>query len=591
MPFGAEVRPDGVRFALWAPGARSVSLELDADSLQLRPRGEGWFELATSAARAGTRYTFAIDGAIRVADPASRFQPEGVRGSSEVVDPRDFSWSDAAWSRPPWEALVFYELHVGTFSPLGSYAGVCERLDDLVRLGVTALVLMPLAEFPGAWNWGYDGVFAFAPSSRYGRPDELKALVCAAHARGLAVFVDVVYNHFGPEGNYLARYAPQFFSTRYQTPWGAGLDFIVPEVRTFFIENALYWLEEYHFDGLRLDAIHAINDPSEPSFPQELATALSSRGHCAADGRAYAIVENENNETGPLRAFSAQLNDDVHHAFHVLLTGERDGYYVDYAERPIENLARALSEGFAYQGEPSAHRSGRARGEPSRSLALTSFVIFLQNHDQIGNRALGDRLSALASPPAIRAAAAILLLAPSLPLLFAGEEWAATTPFPFFCDFEPGLADLVRAGRLREFGAFPRFASPEARAAIPDATLPDTFGAARLRWEERDEPASRTMLAHYSSLLRLRAREIVPIIAGTSGGEARARVVGERALELFFALRSGVSLELRANLSERKQSGFSPVSGTPLFVSDAMAGVALARGALPPWSVAWHRTP
>ncbi|HWN90575.1 MAG TPA: malto-oligosyltrehalose trehalohydrolase, partial [Verrucomicrobiae bacterium] len=436
MPFGAEARDDGTtRFRLWAPAARSVELWLaDREQGFAMPRdAAGWAEWVTREAPPGSRYSFRIDGELLVPDPASRFQPDDVHGASEVVDPLDFAWSDADWRGLPPERLVFYEIHVGTFSPEGTFAGLADRLDHLVSLGVTAVELMPVSDFPGRRGWGYDGVLPFAPESSYGRPETLKALVEACHARGLAVFLDVVYNHFGPEGNYLHRYAPAFFSRAHKTPWGDALNFDEPGcevVRSFVVHNALYWLEEFHLDGLRLDAVHAIADSSARHVLVELARAVAEGP--GRDRLVHLVLENDGNESRYLACagedkrplYQAQWNDDLHHALHTLLTGERDGYYADY-QPPLPHLARALCEGFAFQGEWSPYR-GRVRGEPSAALPPTAFVGFLQNHDQIGNRALGERIGHIVkNEDALRAATAVLLLAPSPPLIFMGEEWNA----------------------------------------------------------------------------------------------------------------------------------------------------------------------
>src|SRR5262245_14150785 len=485
MPFGAEVQAGGgARFRLWAPALAALTLRLDGlPDRAMTAVGDGWFETVVMEASAGTRYVYALPDGGTVPDPASRRQPDDVHGPSEIVDPAAFVWTDTAWRGRPFEDAVFYELHVGTFTPAGTFDGVARELDRLARLGITAIELMPLAESPGRRGWGYDGVYPFAPEASYGPPDALKRLVCAAHARGLMVFVDVVYNHFGPEGNYLARYAPAFFTPQYRTPWGDAIDFAGPSarvVRDFFMHNALYWLEEFHADGLRLDAVHAIHDPSRPHFLEELADTVHRR--IGGQRHVHLVLENDRNQAGLLargtapdrpRWYTAQWNDDVHHAFHVLLTGEHSGYYADYADEPAAHLGRALTSGFAYQGEPSAFRGGAARGEPSAHLPPTAFVGFLQNHDQVGNRALGDRLAALAPALAPRTAMAVLLLAPSPPLLFMGEEWGATTPFPFFCDVGPELAPLVREGRRREFAHDPAFRDTLDR--LPDPTADATF--------------------------------------------------------------------------------------------------------------------
>ncbi|MBI4253851.1 MAG: malto-oligosyltrehalose trehalohydrolase, partial [Candidatus Rokubacteria bacterium] len=392
MPFGAEpLARGGVRFALWAPAAMRVELCLEgAALLPMEHHADGWARVIHERGHPGDRYRFRIDGRLLVPDPASRFQPEDMRGPSEVVDPEAFEWTDAGWPGRPWEEMVFYELHVGTFTPEGTFAAVEARLDHLADLGVTGLQLMPIGDFPGRWNWGYDGVLPFAPDSRYGRPEALKALVQASHARGIAVFLDVVYNHFGPEGNYLGAYAPAFFRARHAMPWGGAINFDGPgsrEVRAFFRENALFWLEEYHLDGLRFDAVHAIRDTSPVHILDEIAEAVHSGPGAACS--VHLVLENDANEARYLRPdaqgrrrFAAQWNDDIHHALHVLATGERDGYYVDYPD-PVGAVARGLAEGFAYQGEHSSYR-GRPRGEKTAGVPLTAFVSFVQNHDQVG---------------------------------------------------------------------------------------------------------------------------------------------------------------------------------------------------------------
>jgi maltooligosyltrehalose trehalohydrolase len=495
MPFGAEARENGTtRFRLWAPAASAVELWLpDREQGIAMPRdAAGWAELVTPDAPPGTRYSFRIDGVFLVPDPASRYQPDDVHGPSEVVDPSAYPWSDAPWRGIAPERLVFYELHVGTFTPTGTFHALAERLEHLAALGVTAVELMPVADFPGRWGWGYDGVLPFAPDSSYGRPETLKALVEACHARGLAVFLDVVYNHFGPEGNYLHRYAPAFFSQGHKTPWGDAINLDEPgcEVaRAFVVHNALYWLEEFHLDGLRIDAVHAMPDSSGEHVLTQLARAVAEGP--GRDRRIHLVLENDTNEArylvraGPDRRplYQAQWNDDLHHALHVMLTGETAGYYEDY-QPPARHLARCLTEGFAFQGQFSPYR-GRARGEPSVGLPPTSFVGFLQNHDQVGNRALGERITALAPPEAVRAATAVLLLAPPLPLLFMGQEWAAPEPFLFFSDLGPDFGRLVSEGRRRAFARFPE--TGPGRSARGMARLPPTAprGAGA-----RDRPAA-----------------------------------------------------------------------------------------------------
>jgi len=581
--FGPTVLATGVRFRLFAPAARAVTLEYDGKTAPLEWRGEGWFEAFVADARVGTRYRFRVRDDLSVPDPASRFQPEGVHGPSEVVDPAQFERTARDWSGRAWNEMVFYELHLGTFTPAGTYAGAIERLDDLVLLGVTALELMPLAQAAGTRNWGYDGVYPFAPAQTYGRPAELARFIDAAHERNLAVFLDVVYNHFGPEGNYLPSYAPAFFTDQYETPWGAAIDFSSDDVRRFFIENAHYWLHTYRFDGLRLDATQMIFDERTPSILPELRAEIARSTR--ADRHVHLVVENEHNDASLLRAgYDAQWNDDFHHAVHVLATGERDGYYRDFAARPTWFLGRTLTEGYGYQGEPSRHRAGAPRGVPSGDAPLASFINFIQNHDQIGNRACGERLSALAPAAAVRAAAAVYLLAPSPPMLFMGEEWAASTPFLFFCNFEPNLAKRVTEGRRREFGAFSQFDGAHGRAAMPDPGVYETFAHSILKWDERREPTHARVLEDYRTLLKLRAEHIAPRVADVAATDSRYVMAGEFGLRVSWQLVAG-TLHADINLSASDCPGFTPEpSGRLIF---ATHDPRYANGTAPPWSVRW----
>jgi malto-oligosyltrehalose trehalohydrolase len=602
MPFGAELHDaKGVRFQLWAPGARSVALRLEASGPEREvPMGaepEGWFRTEVSDAGPGSRYRFRIDEDLLVPDPASRFQPEGVHGPSEVIDPCAFRWKDAAWRGRAWEEAVLYELQVGAFTARGDFKGVEERLDHLVDLGVTAVELMPVAECPGEFNWGYDGVYPFAPERCYGRPEDLKTLVQAAHGRGLMLFLDVVYNHFGPEGNYLPRYAGPFFTERHPTPWGAAIDFEGEHSRTvrdFFIHNALYWLEEYHFDGLRLDAVHAIYDCSKPDILTELAQAVHER---LGDRQVHLVLENDRNEArhlerdaqGATRLFSAQWNDDIHHALHVLLTGERAAYYADYADHPIRHLGRCLAEGFAYQGDSSDFRNGAPRGELSAHLPPTAFVSFLQNHDQVGNRAFGERIVSLADPEAARAALAVLLLAPSPPLLFMGEEWGCEQPFPFFCHFGPTLAARVREGRRREFARFPEFQDEIERERIPDPGARETFESAALRWDDLGLHRHGEWLAYYRRLLEIRHREITPRVTRVAGRAGEFTEIGTAGLQVRWRLGDGARLRLWTQLGpEPCVDGPTSSAGRLLFTTHDTLPTLLERGEMPPWSAAWY---
>ena len=595
MPFGAECRDDGsVRFRLWAPkGQRvSVSLERSLSTLAMAKLDGGWFELDVGDARPGDRYKYLIDEATEVPDPASRFQPADVHGPSEIVDPNALVWSDENWKGRPWEEAVIYELHVGAFTPEGTFAGVEKKLDYLADLGVTAIELMPVSDFPGRRNWGYDGVLPYAPDSSYGRPEDLKRLIQSAHKKGLMVLLDVVYNHFGPDGNYLLTYAPQFFTDRHRTPWGDAINLDGPDsrvVRDFFIHNALYWLEEYHFDGLRLDAVHAILDDSRPDILVELAETI--RETFGSDRHLHLILENGDNAARYLRRanpkrpplYDAQWNDDCHHALHVLITGETDGYYRDYGAEPVRYLGRCLAEGFAFQGDFSEYE-GANRGESSVDLPPGCFVNFLQNHDQIGNRAFGERIAQLASEDALKAALAILLLAPSPPLLFMGEEFGANTPFLFFCDFAGDLAAAVTKGRRNEFSRFEKFRSDEVRAQIPDPNSEGTFERSKLDWQTVTEQSHKNWLDFYGELLSIRRDAIIPHLKHGTRGHAQYDITGKKSLTVKWNLGDNTSLTLLANLGPEPGAGIPRPPGDVIYTNVPEASL---RKELPPWCVAW----
>ncbi len=597
MPFGAEVLEAGqVKFQLWAPVARTVEIALEGGEARYLPMtacGDGRFA-ETVEVPADTQYRFRIDGEFLIPDPASRFQPQDVHGPSTVIDPAVWQWQDAAWHGRPWNEAVIYEVHVGSFTQAGTFAALTEHLDYLVDLGVTALELMPIADFPGARNWGYDGVLPYAPDSCYGHPHDLKALIQAAHARGLMVLLDVVYNHFGPEGNYLHRYAPQFFTRRHHTPWGDAINFDGENsraVRDFFIHNAMYWIEEYRLDGLRLDAVHAIIDDSAPDILTELAERV--RNGAGAQRHVHLILENDNNAAAFLardgaspRAYTAQWNDDIHHALHILATREVHGYYMDYAANPIEHLGRCLSTGFAYQGEHSPYRQGNPRGEPSAHLPPAAFIAFLQNHDQIGNRAFGERIGLLTTPAALRAITAILLLAPSPPLLFMGQEWCADEPFLFFCDFEAELAGLVTEGRRREFASFPPFDDAQARATIPDPNALATFQRSVLDWNKLTKSEHAIWLDWHRHLLALRHIHIIPRLADLTVGAAHYEPLGERALRVVWPSNDGRQLVLLANLSDAKLTSVALPRGELIHAEQG----APPDSGLAPWSVHWYWT-
>ena len=594
MPFGARPLPDGgARFRLWAPGAARVDLRLGSGpeaEQPMRPAADGWFGLDVAGAAAGTRYAFRIDGGLVVPDPASRSNPDDVHAASALVDPLAFDWPDGAWRGRPWHEAVIYEAHVGCFTREGGFLAMIERLDDLAALGITALELMPVADFPGRRGWGYDGVLPFAPEASYGTPEDLKRLVAAAHARGLMVLLDVVYNHFGPDGNYLHAYAQPFFDAEVQTPWGPAIAFdgaAGRTVRDFFIHNALYWIEEFHLDGLRLDAVHAMHDRSTPHFVDELAQAV--RAGPGRERHVHLVLENDANDakrlagagaTGAARA-DAQWNDDLHHALHVLVTGESDGYYADYAAEPVRLFGRALAEGFAFQGEPSAYRHGEPRGTPTTGLSPLAFVNATQTHDQVGNRAFGERIATLASAhgreDALGAVLACVLLAPSPPMLFMGEEFAASTPFLYFCDFHGALAQSVTEGRRNEFGRFARFADPAVRSRIPDPNHPASFERSKLDWAERTAAPHASWLALYARLLAIRQRSLMPLLAAARGGEFA--IVGASRLAVRWPLGGSGTLHLLANL------GDAPVPSAPLPAGDVLYHSHAPGEVLPGWSV------
>ncbi|MBY0317954.1 MAG: malto-oligosyltrehalose trehalohydrolase [Reyranella sp.] len=565
LPFGATlVDPGHTRFRLWAPGQPQVAVDIDGlGSVPMARDAEGWFE-AEAECGAGARYRYRLADGLTVPDPASRAQGRDVHDPSLVVDPRAYRWRYPAWRGRPWQDAVLYELHAGV---LGGFAGVAERLPDLAELGVTAVELMPVNDFPGQRNWGYDGVLPFAPDAAYGTPDDLKALVDAAHGLGQMIFLDVVYNHFGPDGNYLGAYAPDFFRTDIATPWGAAIDFRRPEVRRFFIENALYWLMEYRFDGLRFDAVHAIG---APDWLDEMAAEV--RATVEPGRHVHLVLEHDGNVADHLRrGFDAQWNDDAHHVLHVLLTGDADGYYADYADRPAERLARCLAEGFAYQGEPSAYREGECRGTPSADLAPTAFVLFLQNHDQVGNRPFGDRLGERVEPAALEAAIALQLLCPQIPLIFMGEEGASRTPFLFFTDHHGELAKAVREGRRREFAGFKGFHDGENAQSIPDPNALATFESSR---PVADDVGRRAL---YRRLLALRAAALVPHLAGTRSISAEAE--GPACVAARWRLGNGAVLALISNLAGTTCTVESP-KGDLLFESRAGASEDVRAGRL-----------
>jgi maltooligosyltrehalose trehalohydrolase len=601
MPFGAALAPEGgVTFRLWGPAARHADLALDA-GMGAPPRivpaqadRDGWWECHVPDAAAGTLYRWRIDGGQLVPDPASRQNPLGVEGPSCVVDPLQFEW-DADWSGRPWNEVVLYELHVGAFTPEGTFAAAGERLQELADLGITAIELMPVADVPGRFGWGYDGVLPFAPHEAYGTPDEFKHFIQQAHRLGLMVFLDVVYNHFGPSGNYLGRYAPQFFSKKHPSPWGPAINFDGAgsrAVRDFFVHNALYWIGEYRIDGLRLDAVHAIVDSSRPDILQEISSAVRA----ATPGRhVHLVLENENNAWQRLATtprpgcYDGQWNDDFHHALHVALTGETRGYYHDYGHEPLNLLARALTHGMVFEG--SARKRGGARQHVVEAppQPLGTLVNFTNNHDQSGNRALGERMGRLVPPGAAPLALLLSLLTPATPMIFFGDEFGTATPFRYFADWSGELREAVRQGRQREFGHMAR-AADGTPIALPDPCDPATFEASRPQASHRATADGRRALELVRAALAVRRAHIATRQSRLLTGHHTAQRVGETGLRVCWRYSDGQILMLEVNLGAQ-----------PLHVAPGPPPLAQARELLhhawpegtpadswPAWGARWH---
>jgi maltooligosyltrehalose trehalohydrolase len=594
---------DQTRFRLWAPNASGIELAIAGEAgmefAEMAKAGDGWWELTSERVAVGGGYGFRIDGEQVVPDPAARAQMDDVHGLSRLVDPAEYQWSSTGWRGRPWEETVFYELHTGAFTPGGTFEAMIEKLDYLKDLGITAIELMPVAQFAGQRGWGYDGVLLYCPHEVYGGVDGLKRLVDAAHQRGLMVFLDVVYNHFGPDGNYIGTYAPEFFHEEIHTPWGAAIAYDETPVRQFMIENALFWLEEYQIDGLRLDAIDSIKDTTDTPLVKELAATVRQR---FPDRHVHLTTEDDRNITwhvertddGEPRLVSGEWNDDFHHCAHVLATHETEGYYSDYMRHSVEQMARCLATGFVFQGDYSDHR-GRNVGEASSHLPPTAFVNFIQNHDQIGNRAFGDRLTDLGSRRAVECLQAILLLSPQIPLMFMGEEFGDPDPFCFFTDFHGELGDLVREGRRSEFSKFSAFRDEDARKLIPDPNAESTFRESCLDWAIKDRPTYRRRLEMTRRLLEIRQRMIVPLLSDvpphsghwTASPDSRAFVVS-------WKLKAGQVLHLFANLDDEPWAMPDGVAqadltcGTLLHAYPRGADDELQKGVLPGPSVVFR---
>ncbi len=548
--WGAEyVAADTVRFRVWATGQQKVTLQLSGTAHEMHRDEEGWFALEVPGVAPGSEYQFVLaDGGV-VPDPASRAQKADVNGPSLVIDPTAYRWQNTKWQGRPWTETVVYEMHIGTFTPEGTFRSAIEKLPALAELGITLLEILPVAQFGGSRGWGYDGVLLYAPHSAYGAPDDFKAFVDAAHDQGLSVVLDIVLNHFGPEGNYLPRLAPDFFHKERMTPWGAGIAYDVDAARRYIVEAPLYWLKEYHLDGLRFDAIDQIEDISEKHALIEIAERIRAEIddrpiHLTTEDSRNVIFLHPREPDGSAPLFTGEWNDDFHNAVHVFATGETDAYYRDFAREPEKLIARTLTEGFAYQGEISP-QSGKKRGVKSTAQPPVAFVDFIQNHDQIGNRAQGERLIALAGADRTRVLLATLLLSPHIPLLFMGEEYGETRPFLFFTDFHGDLANAVRQGRAREFEG-------HEGEDVPDPNAKGTFDASKLNWKALETENGQAWLALTRELLALRQQYIVPLLA-TAGGDSGSVL---KTADGFFAVSWRFpqgTLSLALNMGETPQ--------------------------------------
>lgn len=580
--WGTEIVEDGARFRLWAPAQRSVSLRTQTGAtVPMSKSDQGWFETRTDVVPVGGGYQFVLQDGMRVPDPASRAQMSDVHGFSRLVDPKAYEWRTHDWKGRSWHEAVIYELHTGTFSQDGTFDGIARDLDRLVDTGITAIELLPVAQFGGNRGWGYDGVLLYAPHTVYGGPEGLKRLVDACHERGLMVLMDVVYNHFGPDGNYLGHYAPDFFNPGRNTPWGAAIAFDRPPVREFFVHNALYWLEEFRCDGLRFDAVDHIKDTAEEEVLAEIAREIRTR---ITHRHVHLTIEDDENsirlfqfdDKGAPRLYDAEWNDDWHHAVHVILTGEQTGYYQDHIDDPVGRLARTMAEGYDYQGEDSAFRA-KVRGEPSAHLPPTVFINYVQNHDQTGNRAHGDRLVSLAPTEAVDAALTLLLLAPHIPMLFMGDEYGETKPFLFFTDFRGDLAKAVVKGRRADFGSHESYTNAATGAEIPDPNAVNTFERSVLA------PVDTPRLALVKQLLAARKTHVMPRMTSIGGHAGTVAAREGSAFAVRWTLDDGSALTLTANLSDAPVTLSSNGGGKPFFSTPP--GTDPGAGPLPPWSV------
>lgn len=569
------------RFRLWAPKAERVRVRVGEEKVPLERRASGWWEAEVAAAGPGTDYAYFLDGEdLALPDPRSFWQPQGVHGPSRILDQDGFQWTDGGWQPPPLASAILYELHIGTFTPEGTFDAAQAKLDSLKDLGITHVELMPVNSFPGGRGWGYDGVDLFAPQESYGGPEGLKRFVNACHAKGLAVLLDVVYNHLGPDGNYLGQFGP-YFTGAHHTPWGDAVNLEGPgshEVRRFFCDNALMWLRDYHSDGLRLDAVHAYIDRSAIHFMEQIAAEVHALE--GETGRHFVVIaESDLNDPRVVRAreaggygMDAQWSDDFHHALVTVLTGDRNGYYADFGD--LDQLAKALRAAFVYDGQYAPHRD-RVHGAPVNNLPAWRFLGYSQNHDQVGNRAKGERLCHLTSVGRAKIAAALELTAPFVPMIFQGEEWAASSPFQYFTDHEPELGKLVSEGRRKEFASFGW--DP---AEVPDPQAQATFERSKLRWEERTQGQHAAMLEWYRKLIAL--RKSLPELR--DGDLSRVQVRCSDAEQWLVMERGRASVAF--SLADRPVR-IGVAEGSRILLSSATGGVAEGgRLTLPPESVA-----
>lgn len=565
--WGAEYVRDGeVIFRLWAPELEALQIRIGKVEHEMTRSRDGWFELLATGIAPNTPYLYVLPDGRAVPDPASRAQDGGITGPSLVTDPTAYPWKHPDWSGRPWEEAILYELHIGTFTEEGTFGAAIERLPHLAELGVTAIEIMPVGQFPGERGWGYDGVLLYTPHHAYGAPDDFKAFIDAAHGHGLMVFLDVVYNHFGPEGNYLPLYARSFFDANRNTPWGAAIDFFEKPVRDFFVENALYWLVEFNLDGLRIDAVHAIEDErSEIHILTELSRRV--REECRGRKR-HLVVEDSRNITrffrdiDGSREIDAGWNDDFHHACHVLTTGETGGYFKPFAENPTAAIATALAEGYVMAGDPPVEIDGQKVSAPAL-VPPTAYVTFIQNHDQVGNRAYGDRLNRSIAPELMEALETMLMLSPNIPLIFMGEEHDETHPFRFFCDYKGKIAKLFRDNRLAEGIAFGSLSEDDKPDDLPDPNALKTFKDSKIDWKRPNSEEGKRRLDFFGALIETRLRAIVPLLAEAGGRCGKILKAKDGIIAIDWQL-GQTRLELRANFG-KSEAEVPPFRGKILY--------------------------